>query len=217
MRSFWSEPFLWIHLAGIAALPPSLLVCLLGLAVGPLLPVGWEMSLVATAGIVPILWMQLVRPFNIFSLLVFAIKPEQLTTRQRQILSLFKKAGNKWLGVVGTVLSLWVLWQVYRIAPMAASITPLPSGWRGAGLLVAAIAFLLTNLFLQVPLSVLAVLVTSDSTFSATEAYPIEKIDQDFTTPGFKVNSIWPFTAVATPPDSQSSESAMDDSGQDFL
>ena len=70
MRSFGSEPFLWIHLSGVAALPIFLGLCLLGLAVSsPLLPVWLEMFLVAVAGIVPVLWMQRFRPFYIFSIL----------------------------------------------------------------------------------------------------------------------------------------------------
>ena len=214
MGSFWSEPFLWIHLAGIAVLPLCLGVCLLGLASGePLLPVWMEIFLVAAVGIVPVLWMQLMRPFNIFSVLIFAVKPEQLTSQQTQILSLFKKTGNKVMAVLGAILLGWVLWQIYSLAPSVPALARFAPGWRGAGLLVAAIAFLLSNLFLQVPLSVCGVLVTSDSTFSQTEAYPKEKIDRDFTTPGFQVNSIWPFTSVETAPNSQKSESAMEDSG----
>ncbi len=204
MRSFWSEPFLWIHLSGIAVVPLCLGVCLLGLASGePLLPVWMEIFLLAVVGIVPVLWMQLMRPFNIFSILIFALKPEHLTSQQTQILSLFKKTGNKVMAVVGAILLGCVLWQLYSLAPNVAAIARFAPQSRGAGLLLAGIAFLLSNLFLQVPLSVCGVLVTSDSTFSETEAYPREKIDRDFTTPGFQVNSIWPLTSVTTAPNSQ--------------
>jgi hypothetical protein len=204
MRSFWSEPFLWIHLAGLAAVPLCLALCWLGLGVGEaVLPVWLEMLLVAIAGIIPILWMQLARPFNIFSILVVALKPEQLTTQQRQILSLFKRPFNKVLALLAPILLFWVLWQVYRAVPLATSMAQFAPQWHLAGLLLAAIAFLLSNLFLQVPLSVCGVLVTSDSTFSQTEAYPIEKIHRDFTIPGFQVNGIWPFASVPTAPDSQ--------------
>jgi len=51
MRSFWTEPFLWIHLAGIAALPLALELVWLGLAVGdPILPVWLELVLVIATG-----------------------------------------------------------------------------------------------------------------------------------------------------------------------
>jgi hypothetical protein len=122
MRSFWTEPFLWIHLAGIAALPLALELVWLGLAVGdPILPVWLELLLLAAVGILPVLWMQLTRPFDIFSLLVLAMKPEQLTQQQRRILSLFKTKANPLLTIAGAVFMLWVLWQIYRVAPVAAA------------------------------------------------------------------------------------------------
>ena len=77
MRSFWSDPYLWVHLAGLAAVPIFLEICLIGFAVGdPLLP-GWlELLLVAAIGSAPILWMQWQRPFYIFSLVGVALQPE---------------------------------------------------------------------------------------------------------------------------------------------
>jgi len=195
-RSFWSEPFLWIHLAGLAAVPLTLEVVWLGLAVGdPLLPVWLEFLLVAAIGTVPVLGMQLTRPFDIFSLLILAIKAEQLSEEQRRLLGLFKTKPNKLLTIAGAILMLWVLWQIYRVAPIAAPIVALESGWRIAGLLGAGLAFLASNLFLQVPLSVAQVLFTSEAEFAATEPYPVEKIPQDFTVPGLRVNRILPLEA----------------------
>jgi hypothetical protein len=197
MRSFWTEPFLWIHLAGLAALPLCLELVWLGLAVGdPILPVWLEFLLVAVVGIVPVLWMQLTRPFDIFSLLVLAMKPEQLAEQQRRILSLFKTKANPLLTIAGAVFMLWVLWQIYRVAPVAAAIAPLAPGWRLAGLLGASLAFLASNLFLQVPLSVAQVLLTSESEFASTKPYPVEKTLQDFTLPGVRVNQILPITVT---------------------
>jgi hypothetical protein len=77
---------------------------------------------------------------------------------------------------------------------VAAAVAPLGSGWRIAGLLWAGVAFLISNLFLQVPLSVAQVLLTSESEFSATEPYRVEKVPQDFTLPGVRVNQILPFS-----------------------
>ncbi len=193
MRSFWAEPFLWIHLAGLAALPLTLELVWLGLAVGdPVLPVWLELILVAGVGIVPVLWMQLTRPFDIFSILVLAMKPERLTQEQRRLLSLFKTKTNPLLTIAATVFLLWVLWQIYRVAPIAAAVVPLPPGWRVVGLLAAGLGFLASNLFLQVPLSVALVLLSSEAEFAATEPYPIEKIPQSFTVPGVQVNQILP-------------------------
>jgi len=193
MRSFWTEPFLWIHLAGLAAVPLALEFVWLGLAVGdPILPVWLEFLLVAAIGIGPVLWMQLTRPFDIFSILVLAMKPEQLTQEQRRLLSLFRTKTNPVVTISAAVFMLWVLWQIYRVAPLAAAVAPLAPRWRIAGLLGAGLAFLASNLFLQVPLSVVQVLLTSESEFGATEPYPLEKTPQDFTIPGVRVNRILP-------------------------
>lgn len=193
MRSFWTEPYLWIHLAGIAALPLLLELCLLGLAVGdPVLPVWLEIALVAGLGIAPVLWMQWSRPFYIFSIVALSLKPEQLTEEQRRILRLFKTYEGQVVAVLVPIFLVGVLWQLYRIAPVAASVTPLPSEWRWLGLLLAAIAFLGCNLFLQVPVSVVRVLLTNETEFAGLEAYPAETIRQHFTIPGVQVNQILP-------------------------
>src|SRR4028119_36884 len=135
MRSFWTEPFLWIHLAGLAAVPLALEFVWLGLAVGdPILPVWLEFLLVAAIGIGPVLWMQLTRPFDIFSILVLAMKPEQLTQEQRRLLSLFRTKTNPVVTISAAVFMLWVLWQIYRVAPLAAAVAPLAPRWRIAGL-----------------------------------------------------------------------------------
>ena len=202
MRSFWSEPFLWIHLAGLAALPLFLELCWLGLAVGdPLLPVWVEVLLVAGVGIAPVLWMQLSRPFYIFSILAVAIEPKQLQPQQQRILSLFKTPLNRLLAGFAAVFMLWVLWQIYKAAPVAAAVAPFPPSWRLAGLLLAALAFLASNLFLQVPVSVLRVLLTGEAEFASLEPLPLERIPQEFTIGGWRVDRILPnvvTTAAAT-------------------
>ncbi|MFB2833363.1 low-complexity tail membrane protein [Floridanema evergladense] len=199
--SFWSEPFLWIHLAGIAAFPIWLGLVLLSLAIAnPLLPAWLEFSLIALIGIVPILWMQLVKPFNIFCILVLALKPEVLTIEQRKILSLFKRPLEK-VGAIATPLFLLlVLWKIYSLAPLAVETPPLASSWRIVGLLIAGVAFLLSNLFFQIPLSVLGVLLTKESAFATTEPYPVEKIPADFTIAGFQVEAILPIKSSPTTP-----------------
>jgi hypothetical protein len=212
MRSFWTEPFLWIHLAGLAAFPLTLELVWLGLAVGdPILPVWLEFLLVAAIGIVPVVWMQLTRPFNIFSILVLALKPEQLTGEQRRLLSLFKKKTNLVLTIAGAVFTLWVLWQIYRVAPVAAAIAPLAPGWHIVGLLGAGLAFLASNLFLQVPLSVAQVLLTSESEWAATEPYAGEKIPQDFTLSPVRVNRILPLATGDSPASTTSSPPLVSD------
>lgn len=193
MRSFLFEPFLWIHVAGLATLPIFLELCLLGLAVGdPVLPVWLELLLVSTIGVLPVLWMQWSRPFLIFAVLGIAQKPEQLNAQQRRILRLIHTPLNQVLSVLAAIFLVGVLWQLYRIAPIAAAVTPFDPGWRLLGLLLASVAFLAGNLFLQIPVSVLRVFVTSETEFAATEPYAREKIPQDFTILGFQVSQILP-------------------------
>ncbi|MEG4427111.1 MULTISPECIES: low-complexity tail membrane protein [unclassified Microcoleus] len=199
MRSFWSDPFLWIHLSGAAALPIFLGVCLLGLAVGsPLLPVWLEIFLVAVAGIVPVLWMQWFRPFYIFSILVVAVKPQNLTSVQQRLLTRFKTKLNQGIALFVAVLLAVILWQLYRLAPLAATVAPFPPSWRWAGLLLAVAAFLASNLFLQVSASVMAVLLTPESEFAATQPHVLEKIRQDFTIAPWQVDRLLPALAAET-------------------
>jgi hypothetical protein len=224
VRSFWSEPFLWIHLSGAAALPIFLGLCLLGLAVGsPLLPVWLEMFLVAVAGIVPVLWMQWFRPFYIFSILVVAVKPQNLTSLQHRILTRFKTKLNKGLALFVAVLLAVILWQLYRFAPLAASVAPFPPSWRWAGLLLAAAAFLASNLFLQVSASVMPVLLTPESELAATKPYVLEKIRQDFTIAPWQVDRLLPAlagettVAVAAPAESIGPASGIENSLADSI
>ncbi|MEX0269862.1 low-complexity tail membrane protein [Leptolyngbyaceae cyanobacterium UHCC 1019] len=217
MRSFWSDPYLWIHLAGLAALPIWLELCFLGLAVGdPIFPVWLELAFVAISGIAPILWMQWQRPFYIFSLLAIALKPEKLTLSQRQLLTRFKSPQNRLLAVAVAVSFAIVLRQLYIFAPIGAAAVPFSLESRGLGLLVAAIAFLGCNLFLQVPISVASVMLTSDAAFASTEPYPLEQISQHFTSLGLPVSQLLPEflenRAIASPviPSPTKSESAVE-------
>lgn len=198
MRSFWSDPYLWIHLSGIAAVPIFLELCLLGFAIGdPILP-GWlELLVVATVGVAPILWMQLQRPFYIFSLIAVVLKPQQLTEDQRRLLTLFKSQRNQILAIVVPILLFFVLLQVYQTAPLA----PLSSGLRIIGILLSSAAFLAVNLFTQVPASVLSAMLNSDTKFAATSPYPTAQIPQAFSLIGLQVNQILPPITAAVPPE----------------
>lgn len=192
-RSFWSDPYLWIHLSGLATVPICLELCWLGLALGnPILPARMEVLLIAAIGITPILGMQLFRPFNIFSILILGIKPEKLTEEQLKILSLFKKPSQRVLAFLAPILLVPILWQIYLAAPVAATVFTFVPEWRWLGLLVAAIAFLLANLFLQVPVSVLQVLLTTEATFNTTQPYAVEKVCSDFSLPSWQVDRIFP-------------------------
>ncbi len=212
MRSFWSDPYLWIHLAGLASLPLWLELCWLGLAAGdPVLPFWLELLLVAAIGILPIFWMQWQRPFYIFSLIGVALKPAQLTEDQRRLLTLFKSQRNRWLAIAPAIITFFALRQLYYLAPIANPVTPFAAEARWLGLLVAAIAFLGVNLFLQVPVSVFSVMLTGESTFAATVPYPLEPIRSDFTVLGIPVNQILPPVIAAPTPEPVAAEASLGD------
>ncbi|WP_071515611.1 low-complexity tail membrane protein [Geitlerinema sp. PCC 9228] len=193
MNAFRLDPYLWLHLTGIAAVPLFLGICLLGLAVGdPGLPVAVEFALVSLPGLLLVLWMQVARPFYIYSVLVVATQPQQLSAQKRQILNRF--LARKRRGFLGWLLPLLVavaiaivLWPIYLWAPVASSVVAWMPPWRGVGLLVAAIAFFLVNLFTQVPFSVLEVLLTPAATFTNTPPLSVEEIQNHFTIVGWQL------------------------------
>ena len=96
------------------------------------------------------------------------------------------------LAVIAAILELGILWQLYQIAPIAATVVPFPPQWRLLGLLLASLSFLASNLFLQIPVSVARIFVTSETEFLQTKPYSLERISQDFTILGLQVNQILP-------------------------
>jgi hypothetical protein len=193
MRSFWSDPYLWVHLAGLAAVPIFLELCMVGFATGvPLLPAWLELLLVGAIGIAPVLWMQWQRPFCIFSLLAVALKPEHLTEDQRRLLTLFGSQRNRILAAIAPIILFVLLNRVYYAAPIAAEVVPFSGGWRLLGLGLAAIGFLGCNLFFQVPIAVAGVMLTSETSFATTVPHPLEQVRQHFTLLGFPLDRLLP-------------------------
>jgi len=193
MRSFWSDPYLWVHLAGLAAVPLLAEVCWVGLAVGdPWLPVWLEMLLVGAAGIAPVLWMQWQRPFCIFSLTPLALRPDALSDDRRRMLHLFRGTEVRALAGSAAIALFILLWQLFRFAPVATEAAAILPQNRALGLLIAAVAFLLCNLFVQVPLSVIRVLLSSDGAIAQYAPYTPAEVAKSFTIPGFRVKQILP-------------------------
>jgi hypothetical protein len=191
MATFRSEPFLWIHLAGIVVVPLALLGMACGLAVGtPLTPYGLEIVFLVAIAWLPIMVMQWFRPFEIFSLLIIAIHPGSLTESQRRVLALFKQSKQRWLTLLGGLLSLGLLWGVYLYAPITYGLVVNLPQIRFLGLLMAAIAYLIANLFLQVPVSVLGVLFTPQTKYELSAPLDPDTIPKAFTVPGIKLRQI---------------------------
>ena len=192
MSSFRNEPFLWIHLSGIAVAPIALLIVWLSLAIAtPITPYWLELIILGIIGIIPILLMQWQKPFEIFSLLVVSLRPEVLTLEQRKILSLFKRPKQQFLALLTALVMAGKLYGIYYFAPLAAlPVVNFPQV-RLLALLVAAIAFLVANLFVQVPVSVLGILFTQNKVYEETTPINIEDIPKNLTVPGLRVRKIF--------------------------
>lgn len=193
MVSYRRDPYLWVHLAGLAAVPVLALLCLLLLAAGdPLLPSGLEIALLALVGIGPVLWMQLRKPFYIYALLVVAERPESLTEAQRRLLPWFRSDLSRTLAIAAVVPLFWLLWKLYDLSPIASGLTPFAGQSRLLVLLLAAGVFLLVNLFAQVPLSVLRLLLVGDQQMAATPPCELAQIRQEYTILGWPIRQILP-------------------------
>ncbi|HEY9763138.1 MAG TPA: low-complexity tail membrane protein, partial [Trichocoleus sp.] len=126
----------------------------------------------------------------IYSLLFLAVRPDRMNEDQRRTLRFFRDPLAKFLAGLAPLPLIWAVWKLYALAPLATDLSPLPN--HGIGLVVAAIAFLLANLFVQVPLGVLRVLLVPERAFSKVPPYPPEQVKQDFTLLGLRVNRILP-------------------------
>ncbi len=180
-------------------MPLLLQLVWLGLATGqPFLPAWLELAALAGIGVGPILWMQWTKPFDIFSLPLVALRPQALSEEQCRLLRGFKAPRQRLIALITAGLALWLLLQLYRWAPLLAGVTPLTAQSRGLGLAIAALAFLASHLFLQVPASVGGVLLRRSSSLAALEPYDRDRIAQDFTVLGWPVARILPPLTLPT-------------------
>ncbi|MGB0562355.1 MAG: low-complexity tail membrane protein [Spirulinaceae cyanobacterium] len=200
MRTYRQDPYLWLHLAGLAVLPLWGLALWLGVAAGESwLPYGVEEAILVVLGVAPWLWVQWQRPFNPFSVLLVSLPPQRLTPAQCQWLQLLKSTRTRIVAVLAVLPAVWWLGQCYQLAPLATAVTPIPN--HGLGLLVAAIAFSGANLFLQVSLSMVGLLLlTSEQRFAATEPYAVDRIGRDFFRFGPQLPRILPPIAPSDSP-----------------
>lgn len=206
MRSSWSEPYLWVHLAGVAAVPICLELCVIGLAASETkLPAALVWPIVALIGLTPIAWMQWQRPFCIFSLTPFVLQPNQLSEPQRRLLRRFKAPIGRGITIAMGLVAFGLLVWIQQWVPFATQLASLvPAGALG-GLGLAAIGFLLSHLFLQVPASVLAVLLTPEAKIQTAEPYPVNAIRREFSLIGIPIKQILPpvTPAIALVPPTQ--------------
>jgi len=193
MTSPRHDPYVWIHLAGLATVPLWLDLCLSGLAVGdPVVPPWLELTTLGWVGTVPILWMQLQRPFYIFSIPGLAIRPDKLGEDRRRLLTLQRNWGTRILVCLSAIALFLVLYWLYQLAPIAADMTPFAAKSRTAGWLICAVSFLFANLFVQVPATVIPLLLASPSTLENSQPYEPTAILKRFMVLGLRVPAILP-------------------------
>lgn len=197
MTNTRSEPFLWIHVGGIIMFPLMFGVASIGLAVGDRYSYFIELPWLIAIAILPVLLMQLYRPFNIFSVLFFALPPKFLSVKQRKILALFKRKQQKVVNAIATGLMLFNLWLLYNFSPATTGIANLLPQQRILGLAIASIAFLGSNLFVQIPLNAFQVLLTNELELAQIKQCTLKEIASDFTTPGIKIDKILWLTKLA--------------------
>jgi hypothetical protein len=193
------DPYLWLHLVGLAALPLCAELCLLGLAAGdPLLPGGWDWLLVGLLGTAPIAAMQWLRPFYPFSIALVSLRADCLDETQQRILQRWSSWEPKAIALVSTVLVLWGLQWLDRLSPVAAEIAPLDN--RSLGLLVVWLGALLANGLLAIAAAALWVLLTPTAAFEAIEPFPLGNVPTAFLRPSIRLTRL--LTPLAAPEDS---------------
>ena len=198
MATHRTDPFLWFHLAALAAVPLGLEGCLVGLAVGdPLLPGSLDCLLVGVLGAVPLLALQWFRPIYPFSMPLVSLRPASLSPRQLKILTIAQSLGAKIAALAAAIAGLALLQLVYQWAPIATEVTRgfLATNSRLAGLGIAIAAFFFTNLWLQMSLGSALVLITPGGMVKRTEGFPGDRINQTFFRWGIPLRSILPTVA----------------------
>lgn len=191
--------YLWVHLVGLAAVPLLLDICLAGLAsAGPAFdypPAGslqfWAIALI---GIIPTLWMQLAKPFYIFSLPPLALRPNELTEDQRRCLQLLKTLQMKILAVMTAGFSGWLLWWLYERSPQI-----FPVVAPTTGLISAAVSFFLICAFLQIAVSAGRSILVGPNTLRRVMPVEGSAIAADFLILGLRVKKILPTEVYAEP------------------
>jgi len=192
-QTFKSDPYLWLHLCGMATVPLWLEISFIALSTGdPQLPAFLEFLLIVTIGILPILWMQWQRPFYIYSLLLVAIHPNQLTLQQQTTLTFLRSEFRRVLAVAAAILLTITAFLLYQFAPIASLVNPLPPSLHFLGLMIAIVTFFFANLFFQVSLSVLWVVFNNGSVLTSAHPLTETEINEGFTIPGIRVKTILP-------------------------
>lgn len=184
MQKLRAEPFLWIHVAGIIFFPLWMGLVLMGLSTGdPILPVWLEQLIVLSIGTALVARMQLKRPFYLFSILVVALPPDQLSPERRRILSSFQSFSYRLVPLLVVLVMVFLGRWVYEIAPLFHRLSVLPDV-RLLGLGVAVVGFWIANLFIQIPAAAAWVLSSDEYQLQRFSPVEPETLEQEFTLVG---------------------------------
>jgi len=193
------DPFIWIHVALLAAVPLTLVLSMIGLAVGdPVFP-GWLETLLL--GLPPIgltVWLQWQKPLSLFSLWFVHKSIESLNEDQRRILTMLKSYVTGWVAVVAGVFIYVIFRQMFITAPLAAGIIPFPSVLRLVGVLWAVVFLLISSILWQTGVAAVRILLVSETEFANTVPYEVDRIKSGFTILGNRSNKLLEFTAPKT-------------------
>ena len=94
------DPYLWLHLVGLATLPLTTALVAIALVWGIPLPFSnTELILIVLLGGLPVWIVQIWRPWQPFGFLCFQIPPERMDERQKRILRLIQSNRQPLLNV----------------------------------------------------------------------------------------------------------------------
>jgi hypothetical protein len=187
-----NSPFIWGNIALIAGVPWLLALSMAGLAVGdPVFPAWFEILLLGLPAIALTTWVQWQQPISPFSLWFVAKPNENLSDRDRQMLTLIKQHRNGWyttgwIAAAVAILMSVIFCKIYLSAPLAQAIAPFPAGLRLFGILWAEIFFVLSNVLMQAGISALRIKLTAESELISLQPFTVTKIKNNFTTIGWR-------------------------------
>ncbi len=187
------DPYLWIHLLGLAVLPLTLALTAIALPWGVPFPFAWaELVLIVLLGGIPVWVLQILRPWNPFGFLVFQIPPERMGDRQRKIMRLIQGTRQPLFNLFGAGGMVFLLWQISHYAPLAVGVSAGFPQWRLLGLAIATLGFFLSNILLQIPLTFLPTLWLSEQTVEEIDPHPSVSIRRDFACWGIPMGQFFP-------------------------
>ncbi len=189
-----AEPFLWFHIALLAAVPAIFVLSMVGLAAGdPALPAWLETVLLGIPPAALVAWLQWQRPLYPFSVWIALKPPTRLSAARLRLLTLLKQYVTGWVAVVVAVFAYVVLRQLYLVAPLAEEITPFPPALRLFGIVWAIAWFGIANLLLQQGIAAARLLLITQAQLDTTPPFAVERVSAEFTCIGKPAPALWAF------------------------